>query len=196
MQAPKNGFFYVLDRATGELLSADPYAVTNWAKNVDLKTGRPVVESAARYSESGNSFVAMPGPAEAIAGNPWRSVRNWVGLHSGDRAGISVLPGEEHRLAPAGLEHRSRFQCRQPAAGPQNQGFHQERTEGTSRGMDPVGARRGGGRARAPWNGGVLSTAGNLVFKGTAWASSPPTAPTAARSYGAPRRRPEFSRPR
>ena len=44
MQAPKNGFFYVLDRATGELISADPYTVTNWAKKIDLKTGRPVIE--------------------------------------------------------------------------------------------------------------------------------------------------------
>ena len=42
MQAPKNGFFYVLDRATGELLAADPYVDVSWASHVDLKTGRPV----------------------------------------------------------------------------------------------------------------------------------------------------------
>src|SRR5574341_1150770 len=42
MQAPKNGFFYVLDRATGELLSADKYVEVNWASHVDMKTGRPV----------------------------------------------------------------------------------------------------------------------------------------------------------
>ncbi len=41
----KNGFVYVLDRATGELLSAEPYVPLNWAKRVDLKTGRPEVES-------------------------------------------------------------------------------------------------------------------------------------------------------
>ena len=41
MHAPKNGFFYVLDRETGELLSADPWVTVNWASGVDLKTGRP-----------------------------------------------------------------------------------------------------------------------------------------------------------
>lgn len=43
MQAPKNGFFYVLDRATGELISAEKYTRVNWASHVDLKTGRPVL---------------------------------------------------------------------------------------------------------------------------------------------------------
>ena len=42
MQAPKNGFFYVLDRKTGELLRAHKYAVVNWATHVDMETGRPV----------------------------------------------------------------------------------------------------------------------------------------------------------
>lgn len=43
MTAPKNGFFYVLDRATGELISAGKYTKVNWASHVDLKTGRPVL---------------------------------------------------------------------------------------------------------------------------------------------------------
>jgi quinohemoprotein ethanol dehydrogenase len=43
MMAPKNGFFYVLDRATGELLSAEKYTKVNWASHVDLETGRPVL---------------------------------------------------------------------------------------------------------------------------------------------------------
>ena len=42
MQAPKNGFFYVLDRRTGELLSAEPYATVTWATHIDMATGRPV----------------------------------------------------------------------------------------------------------------------------------------------------------
>ena len=40
MQAPKNGFFYVLDRTTGELLSADPFVEVSWASHVDLPSGR------------------------------------------------------------------------------------------------------------------------------------------------------------
>jgi glucose dehydrogenase len=41
MQAPKNGFFYVIDRATGQLISAKPYANITWATGVDMATGRP-----------------------------------------------------------------------------------------------------------------------------------------------------------
>jgi quinohemoprotein ethanol dehydrogenase len=43
MQANKNGFFYVLDRATGKLVSAKNFTFVNWAKGVDLKTGRPIL---------------------------------------------------------------------------------------------------------------------------------------------------------
>jgi len=49
MQATKNGFFYVLDRRTGELLSAKNYTYVNWASGVDLKTGRPVVTAQADW---------------------------------------------------------------------------------------------------------------------------------------------------
>ena len=51
MQAPKNGFFYVLDRETGELISAKPYAPVNWASGIDLKTGRPIENPEARYDD-------------------------------------------------------------------------------------------------------------------------------------------------
>jgi len=50
MQAPKNGFFYVLDRASGELLSAEPYVAVNWASHVDKKTGRPIETGQGDYS--------------------------------------------------------------------------------------------------------------------------------------------------
>lgn len=49
MQAPKNGFFYVLDRETGELLSANNYVPVTWATHVDMETGRPVMTENARY---------------------------------------------------------------------------------------------------------------------------------------------------
>ena len=44
MHAPKNGFFYVLDRATGKLISAKTYVPNTWAIDIDLKTGRPVLD--------------------------------------------------------------------------------------------------------------------------------------------------------
>src|SRR5207344_1330357 len=52
MQAPKNGFFYVLDRKTGELISAEKFSKVTWATHVDVKTGRPVEDPAvADYSK-------------------------------------------------------------------------------------------------------------------------------------------------
>ncbi len=51
MQAPKNGFFYVLDRTNGQLLSAKNFVPVNWASGIDLKTGRPILTGAADYSK-------------------------------------------------------------------------------------------------------------------------------------------------
>lgn len=70
MQAPKNGFFYVLDAATGELISANPYAQQNWTTGVDMKTGRPIEVPAARYDKTGKPWNMLPGPAGAHAWQP------------------------------------------------------------------------------------------------------------------------------
>lgn len=59
MQAPKNGFFYVIDRVSGELISAEPIAKVNWAEKIDLVTGRPVEVPEARYVDKG--FFIWPG---------------------------------------------------------------------------------------------------------------------------------------
>jgi PQQ-dependent dehydrogenase (methanol/ethanol family) len=66
MQAPKNGFFYVVDRATGELISAEPYVAVNWATHVDLESGRPVEVPGARYEE--NYRIIYP---SAWGGHNW-----------------------------------------------------------------------------------------------------------------------------
>src|SRR5262245_65264028 len=51
MQANKNGFFYVLDRKTGQLISANNFVPNTWASGVDLKTGRPIEKPGIRYSQ-------------------------------------------------------------------------------------------------------------------------------------------------
>jgi len=70
MHAPKNGFFYVLDRVTGELLSADPWVPVTWASGVNLKTGRPTVNPEARYGTEA-SVTVMPGPGGGHVWPPW-----------------------------------------------------------------------------------------------------------------------------
>jgi quinohemoprotein ethanol dehydrogenase len=68
MQAPKNGFFYVLDAATGKLISAEKYAGVNWAEKIDVASGRPVDNPAARYLNGGLSRLAA-GPN---GGHTWQ----------------------------------------------------------------------------------------------------------------------------
>jgi len=65
MQAPKNGFFYVLDAATGSFISAEPFAAVNWAFSIDPETGRPNENPAARFDQTGQAFAVQPGPGGA-----------------------------------------------------------------------------------------------------------------------------------
>ncbi len=69
MQAPKNGFFYVLDRYTGELLSAEPWVTVTWASGINMKTGRPTVNPEARYKTDAISIT--PGPGGGHVWPPW-----------------------------------------------------------------------------------------------------------------------------
>ena len=196
MQAPKNGFFYVLDRATGELLSADPYVVTNWAKSVDSKTGRPVIESAARYSENGKPFVAMPGPG---GGHSWQPMsfspvtqQLYMPVTELSFPFIPEKSATLHQLAwNTGVDFNA-------GSLPQ---------DAKIKALIKSGLRvisRHGIRWRAKKYGasswGVLGTAewcrprAILCFRETAWASSLPTAPIAASGSGPPRPRRAFWR--
>ncbi|MEK7266326.1 MAG: PQQ-dependent dehydrogenase, methanol/ethanol family, partial [Pseudomonadota bacterium] len=85
MQAPKNGFFYVLDRATGELLSAKNFVPLTWATGVDSATGRPIENPAARWPGSAPSFQ-LPGPLGA---------HNWHPMSFSPRTGLVYIPAQE-----------------------------------------------------------------------------------------------------
>jgi quinohemoprotein ethanol dehydrogenase len=88
MQAPKNGFFYVLDRVTGELLSADKYIPATWASHVDLKTGRPVETPESDYSKKTQLIV----PA-AFGGH------NWHPMAFNPQTGLVYIPA----MQPMGI---------------------------------------------------------------------------------------------
>lgn len=83
MHAPKNGFFYVLDRKTGELLSADPYESVTWATHVDLKTGRPAENKALADYQDGKTKVVFPAPVGA---------HNWNPMSFSARTGLVYIP--------------------------------------------------------------------------------------------------------
>ena len=70
MQAPKAGFFYILDRVTGELLSADPYVPVNWALGIDMETGRPEINPAVDYDYGKPPIYVEPSGMGGHAWNP------------------------------------------------------------------------------------------------------------------------------
>jgi quinohemoprotein ethanol dehydrogenase len=70
MQASKNGFFYVIDRKTGELLSADKFVDVNWAKGVDMKTGRPIEDPAIANYTATKPTLVFPSAVGAHNFNP------------------------------------------------------------------------------------------------------------------------------
>ncbi|MDZ4360529.1 MAG: PQQ-dependent dehydrogenase, methanol/ethanol family, partial [Variovorax sp.] len=67
-QANRNGFFYVLDRASGELLAANPYVKVNWADRIDLKTGRPVLSETDKKARAGEDVEIFP---SVLGGKNW-----------------------------------------------------------------------------------------------------------------------------
>jgi PQQ-dependent dehydrogenase (methanol/ethanol family) len=168
--APKNGFFYVLDRATGTLISAKPYTFVNWASAIDIKTGRPVENASARYSRGQNPTPVVPGPLGA---------HSWQPMSYSPLTGLVYIPIQE-----AGFLYKSdpRFEWKSlatndgidfAAAGmPQDPKIKTailKSITGRLVAWDPIQQKQVWSVQRpVPWNGGVLSTAGNLVFKGTA----------------------------
>ncbi len=170
MQAPKNGFFYVLDRATGGLLAADPYTITTWAKSVDMQTGRPVVEAAANYSATGKPFLSMPGPGGA---------HNWQPMAYSPLARLVYIPVMDVAfpyIPDAGAKPRELrwntgvdFNAGSLPQDPKIKAQIKAGLKGHLAAWDPV-ARKEAWRVELgqPWNGGVLATAGNLVFQGNA----------------------------
>jgi quinohemoprotein ethanol dehydrogenase len=84
MQAPKNGFFYVLNRETGKLLSADPFVYVNWAEKIDLETGRPIEAKGARHKEK--NMEIYPGP--------WGG-HNWQAMAFNPQEKLVFIPARE-----------------------------------------------------------------------------------------------------
>ncbi len=170
MQANKNGYFYVLDRASGRLLSAKHYVPVNWSRGIDLKTGRPEVNPQALYDRTGKVWVGEPGAGGG---------HNWQPMSFSPVTGLVYIPAQELPF-PYLLDREFK-----PQALATNMGIDQADTslpddpkaraqalaglKGYLSAWDPV-AQREVWRVtlKGPWNGGILSTAGNLVFEGNA----------------------------
>lgn len=151
MQAPTNGFFYVIDRQSGKLVSAEKIGKVTWAERIDLVTGRPVEAPNIRY-ESG-SVTVFPGP--------W-GAHNWQPMSFSPSTGLVYIPY---------MQVGTRFfkDKDSPLGGLMIEPVIEEEGDGKGKllAWDPVAQKaRWSVDYDSMWNGGMLSTAGNLVFQG------------------------------
>ncbi len=175
MQAPKNGFFYVLDRETGQLISADKYAPVTWASQVDMKTGRPVETAEANYSRETRLIVPAPFGAH-----------NWHPMAFNPQTGLVYIPA----MQPTGIYTLSE-EFKKTGNFPRRDMFWNPgidwntwlnaATDLMTKIGGPLPPDRGYLKAWDPvqkktvweiehpafWNGGLLTTGGNLLFQGT-----------------------------
>lgn len=167
MQAPKNAFFYVLDRKTGELLSAEKYAHSTWASHVDMKTGRPVETESADWTSKPQ--LISPSPLGA---------HNWQPMSFSPRTGLVYIPAQESAALYAG-DDQARYLFKGmyntgtqpfvvPEAGPELKAAA-DAFQGKLVAWDPVEGKAAWTQSYVTiWNGGTLATAGDLVFQGSA----------------------------
>lgn len=192
MQAPKNGFFYVLDRETGALLSAEPYIPINWATKVDMDTGRPIETGQGEYFDEPKMIFPSP-----LGGHNWQPMAfnpdtGLMYIPTNQVGAIYAMPDEEFVYRPGSRNRTSTVVMTVPGmtgfGGPLMEGMPlladlaegqpDYTAQGFLRAWDPVKqetvwqVETSGdwkGRLFAIGNGGgVMSSGGDLVFQGRA----------------------------
>ena len=161
LRPERNGFLYVMDRATGEILSADPYGKVTWATGIDLATGRPTMNEAMR---TGNRLATGVCPASP-------GMKDWQPAAWSPRTRLLYIPHNHLCMDYQGME--ANYIAGTPYVGASVQMYSAEgKGDTTYRGhvtaWDPV-ARRVVWRIREKfpvWSGAVV-TAGDVVFYGT-----------------------------
>ena len=170
VQAPKNGFFYVLDRETGEFISGTPYGTVTWAEALDPKTGRPVEKAEARWSTLNKPALVLPGP---LGGH------NWHPMSYSPQTGYVYIPAIEAGFGYVPVDPKGFVKTvglwnlgidMLAAAIPEDEATRKAiraSTKGRIVAWDPI-ARKPAWVVEhpLPWNGGLLSTAGGLLFQG------------------------------
>ena len=166
LHAPKNGFFFVLDRTNGKFISAKNFVPVNWASGYD-KNGKPMNIAAAR--DGSKPQDAVPGPYGA---------HNWHPMSFNPQTGLVYLPAQN---VPVNLMDDKKWEFNQAGPGKPQSGtgwntakfFNAEPPKSKPFGRllawDPVAQKAAWSVEHvSPWNGGTLTTAGNVVFQGTA----------------------------
>ena len=170
MQAPKNGFFYVIDRSNGELLRANKFVTATWATHVDMETGRPVEDPAFDYIDEAK--WVLPGPDGA---HSWQA----MAFDAGRR--LAYIPAVEAPFAYSMNEEWKRTGKYKHIVGGWNLGVEslersllemasageKPKSRGYLKAFDPLTGKEAWVVEQLhTWNGGTLATAGDLVFQG------------------------------
>jgi quinohemoprotein ethanol dehydrogenase len=166
LHAPKNGFFFVIDRTNGKFISAKNFVDVNWATGYDAN-GRPIEVPEARSPDK--PFDSIPGPYGA---------HNWHPMSYNPQTGLVYLPAQGVPLNLTGekaLTQNAPAPFKFGSTTGWNVGFTLNATPpknlpfGRLIAWDPVKQKEAWHvEYVAPWNGGTLTTSGNLVFQGTA----------------------------
>jgi alcohol dehydrogenase (cytochrome c)/quinohemoprotein ethanol dehydrogenase len=171
MHAPKNGFFYLLDARTGEFISGTAFATVNWASGLDPVSGRPQVNPEARYDVTGKAFESLPSATGA---------HTWHPMSYSPKTGLAYIPTNEvafiysasakdWKPGPVGMQLGIDLDVAAMPADLEVREASARKTTGALVAWDPVARKaRWTVAYPGPTNGGTLSTAGNLVFQGTA----------------------------
>jgi quinohemoprotein ethanol dehydrogenase len=166
LHAPKNGFFFVIDRKTGKFISAKNFVDVNWASGYD-KNGRPIETAIARVVDRPREIIPSAYGA-----------RNWHSMSFNPQTGLAYMPVQG---VPINLMDNKdwKFNAVRPGEPHSGMGWNiamlanveppKSAPFGRLIAWDPVTqSQRWGVDHVGPWNGGTLTTAGNLVFQGTA----------------------------
>jgi quinohemoprotein ethanol dehydrogenase len=168
MQAGKDGYIYVLDRKTGELISANNFVPVNWSKGIDMKTGRPIEVPEARYDKTGKMFQIFPGPGGG---------HNWQPMAFNPQTGLVYIPAQSEpfpfasdknfKPTTVGNNMAIDFAKLTVAADATKKALKDEK--GFLLAWDPVHQKEVWRyQHMGPWASGIMTTAGNLVFQGNA----------------------------
>ncbi|WP_124296009.1 PQQ-dependent dehydrogenase, methanol/ethanol family [Acetobacter pasteurianus] len=166
VQAPKNGFFYILDAQTGEFLSAVPYTFQNWARSIDSKTGRPDINPDALWSLTNKPWFSIPG---SLGGH------NWAPMAYNPQTKLVYIPAQQlpepFLSDPKWHMHKQGVNMGMDMTGlpddPKVLTEVSKTVKGWLLAWNPAEQKAAFTIPHlAPWNGGVLTTAGNLVFQG------------------------------
>jgi quinohemoprotein ethanol dehydrogenase len=147
----------VLDRRTGQLILAKNFTPVTWASGVDVKTGRPIEKPGIRYDETGKTAHMLPGALGA---------HSWQGMAFNPKTGLVYIPAQEVPMTYTAVKDFK------PASMGWNIGVATTNVpdvKGYLIAWDPIHQKEAWRtNYLGPWNGGVLTTDGNLVVQGSA----------------------------